>query len=321
MLKYENGMKMKRCNERRFIVTQQFIIIILLIALGYALKRINYFKANDSQVFATLVLNVTLPSLVIVNLNEADLDLSLSVLPILMILYGVLTKLIMVWFFMKYDNQIRGTTGMMMASLNIGLFAYPLVEAIWPNTGMIYFGMVDIGGAIIMFGVTYFVGSYFSSSGDSFDFKYLAKNLLKSVPLMTYIIMFILNMLNIHFPDPVIDFFSVLSGANMPLSMILIGLMLNFSIDKRFLPIAMKYILLHYGLGVIAGLLVYFFLPVDDQMVKTTLQVAWLLPVGVAIIPYAIQFKYKTLPLVGMVTNLTIVISIIILYIYQALFV
>ncbi|NWK83291.1 AEC family transporter [Staphylococcus sp. GSSP0090] len=302
-------------------MTQQFIIIILLIALGYTLKRINYFKANDSQVLSTLVLNVTLPSLVIVNLNEAKLDVSLSILPIMMILYGVITKVIIVWFFIKYDNQIRGATGMMMASLNIGLFAYPLVEAIWPETGMIYFGMADIGGAIIMFGVTYFVGSYFSSGGDSFDFKYLGKNLLKSVPLMTYIIMFILNMLNIHFPAPVIDFFSVLSGANMPLSMILLGLMLNFSIDKRFLPIAIKYLAVHYGLGIIAGLLVHFFLPVNDEMIKTTLQVAWLLPVGVAIIPYSIQFKYKTLPLVGMVTNLTIVISIIILYIYQMLFV
>lgn len=302
-------------------MTQQFIIIILLIALGYTLKRINYFKANDSQVLSTLVLNVTLPSLVIVNLNEAKLDVSLSILPIMMILYGVIAKVIIVWFFIKYDNQIRGATGMMMASLNIGLFAYPLVEAIWPETGMIYFGMADIGGAIIMFGVTYFVGSYFSSGGDSFDFKYLGKNLLKSVPLMTYIIMFILNMMNIHFPDPVIDFFSVLSGANMPLSMILLGLMLNFSIDKRFLPIAIKYLVAHYGLGIIAGLLVHFFLPVNDEMIKTTLQVAWLLPVGVAIISYSIQFKYKTLPLVGMVTNLTIVISIIILYIYQMLFV
>ena len=31
---------------------------------------------------------------------------------------------------------------------------------------MIYFGMADIGGAIIMFGVTYFVGSYYSEGSD-----------------------------------------------------------------------------------------------------------------------------------------------------------
>lgn len=307
--------------ERRIKVTQQFIIIILLIALGYGLKKLKYFKANDSQIFATLVLNITLPSLVIVNLNKAELDLSLSILPIMMIIFGVLAKIIVIWCFLNHDNQVRGTVGMMTASLNIGLFAYPLVEAIWPEKGMIYFGMADIGGAIIMFGVTYFVGSYFSEGSDSFDFKYLGKNIVKSVPLMTYMIMFILNLLNIHFPKPVIDFFSVLSQANMPLSMLLLGLMLSFNIEKRYLPLVLKYLSLHYGLGLIAGLLVYFFLPVDDAMIKTTLLITWLLPVGVSIIPYSIQFKYKTLPIVGMVTNLTIVISIVIIYVYQALFI
>ena len=39
-------------------VTEQFVMIILLIALGYFLKRINYLKATDSQVLSTLV-NVT----------------------------------------------------------------------------------------------------------------------------------------------------------------------------------------------------------------------------------------------------------------------
>ena len=47
-------------------MTEQFVIIILLIVLGYFLKRMNYLKATDSQVLSTLVLNVTLPSLVIV---------------------------------------------------------------------------------------------------------------------------------------------------------------------------------------------------------------------------------------------------------------
>ncbi|MEZ2085958.1 AEC family transporter, partial [Staphylococcus aureus] len=53
-------------------MTEQFTMIILLIALGYFLKCINFIKATGSQVIATLVLNVTLPSLVIVNLNSAE---------------------------------------------------------------------------------------------------------------------------------------------------------------------------------------------------------------------------------------------------------
>lgn len=302
-------------------MTEQFIIIILLIALGYLLKRINFIKSADSQVLSTFVLNVTLPSLVIVNLNSANLDLSFSILPIMMLIYGILAKVIMVALFRKYDNHVKGSVGMMAASLNIGLFAYPLVETIWPKNGMIYFGMADIGGAIIMFGVTYFVGSYYSEGSDQFNFKFLGKKLISSVPLVTYIVMFILNMANIHLPKASIDFFTIISKANMPLSMILLGIMLSFRIEKQFLPIAVKYLIVHYGLGCIAGLLVHFFLPTSDDMIKTTLLITWLLPVGVAIIPYSIQFKYKTLPLVGMVTNISIVISIIIIYIYQAIFV
>lgn len=302
-------------------MTEQFIIIILLIALGYLLKRINFIKSADSQVLSTLVLNVTLPSLVIVNLNSANLDLSFSILPIMMLIYGILAKVIIVALFRKYDNHVKSSVGMMAASLNIGLFAYPLVETIWPENGMIYFGMADIGGAIIMFGVTYFVGSYYSEGSDQFNFKFLGKKLISSVPLVTYIVMFILNMANIHLPKASIDFFTIISKANMPLSMILLGIMLSFRIEKQFLPIAVKYLIVHYGLGCIAGLLVHFFLPTSDDMIKTTLLITWLLPVGVAIIPYSIQFKYKTLPLVGMVTNISIVISIIIIYIYQAIFV
>ncbi|PUZ19838.1 AEC family transporter [Staphylococcus capitis] len=302
-------------------MTEQFVMIILLIALGYFLKRINNLKATDSQVLSTLVLNVTLPSLVIVNLNSANLNMSFSILPIMMIVYGIVAKIIVIWFFRKYSNQMRGSVGMMTGSMNIGLFAYPLVNAIWPEKGMVYFGMADIGGAMIMFGLTYFVGSYFSEGGDQFNFKFLGKKLIQSVPLVTYIVMFTLNMSNIHIWKPAIDFFSILSKANMPLSMILLGVMLSFSIDREYLPVTIKYLCLHYGLAIVAGTLVHFFLPVSDPMIKTTLLITWLLPVGVAIIPYSIQFKYKTLPFVGMVTNLTIIISIVILYVYQALFV
>ncbi|CUT95171.1 Transporter, auxin efflux carrier family protein [Staphylococcus capitis] len=247
--------------------------------------------------------------------------MSFSILPIMMIVYGIVAKIIVIWFFRKYSNQMRGSVGMMTGSMNIGLFAYPLVNAIWPEKGMVYFGMADIGGAMIMFGLTYFVGSYFSEGGDQFNFKFLGKKLIQSVPLVTYIVMFTLNMSNIHIWKPAIDFFSILSKANMPLSMILLGVMLSFSIDREYLPVTIKYLCLHYGLAIVAGTLVHFFLPVSDPMIKTTLLITWLLPVGVAIIPYSIQFKYKTLPFVGMVTNLTIIISIVILYVYQALFV
>ncbi|MGQ3381797.1 AEC family transporter, partial [Priestia endophytica] len=78
-----------------------------------------------------------------------------------------------------------------------------------------------------------------------------------------------------------IDFFSILSHANMPLSMILLGVMLNFTLERKYIPATIKYLCLHYGLALVAGLLVYVLLPVSDDMIKTTLLVTWMFPVGV----------------------------------------
>lgn len=297
-------------------MTQSFIMIIALILLGYILKKLKYLKEEDGRVLAILVMNVTLPSLVIVTLSGVKIDPSLIMLPIIMIVYAIIAKFLVILLFIKYNNQIRGSVGMMASAFNIGLFAYPLVEQMFGAKGLLYFGMFDIGGSIMMFGVTYFVGSYFSEGGDTFDARYLVMSMLKTVPLMTYVIMLIFNLIHFKLPEPILDFFSIISKANMPLSMILLGIYLNFKIDRYYLPIALKYLAFHYGFGAIVGGLCYIYLPLNE-MFRTTLLIGWLLPIGVAIIPYAIEFKYKTLPLISMVTNITIVISIVILYVFQ----
>jgi len=133
---------------------------------------------------------------------------------------------------------------------------------------------------------------------------------------MTYMIMLILSLLHVKLPTFALDFFGIVSQANMPLSMLLLGIYLNFKVDQAYLPITIKYLLFHYGFGTVIGLLCYVFLPFNE-MFRTTILIGLLLPIGVSIIPYAIQFKYKTLPLIGMVSNLSIVISIIILFVFQ----
>ncbi|ARJ50412.1 AEC family transporter [Staphylococcus lutrae] len=302
-------------------MTERFLMILFLIALGYTLKRLGFINGKDSRVISVLVLNVTLPSVVIVNLNHVHLSLSLAVLPVMMVLYGIVTKILIAYLFIKYNNEVRGTVATMMAALNIGIFAYPLVQQIWPEKGLLYFGMADIGGAVVMFGLTYFAASYFKQVGGGLNPRQIGFNMVKSVPLMTYLIMLLLNIFSLHLPAMAIDFFEILGQANLPLSMILLGVLMDFKIERRFLPLTLKYLALHYGFGLFFGTLVYFFLPVEDDMIKTTLQLIWLLPVGVAALSYAVQFKYRTLPVIAMASNVTIVISIVILYCYQYWFV
>lgn len=297
-------------------MTQSFLTIIAMILLGYLMKRLGYFTEQDGGVIGRIVFNITLPSLVIVTLSKVEIEPSLMLLPVIMILYAVTAKGLVILLFINHHRHVKGSVGMMASALNIGLFAYPLVEQMFGAEGLLYFGMFDIGGSIVMFGITYIVGNYFSDGAEIFDIRYLALSLLKSVPLMTYMIMLILSLLHVKLPTFALDFFGIVSQANMPLSMLLLGVYLNFKVDQAYLPITIKYLLFHYGFGTVIGLLCYVFLPFNE-MFRTTILIGLLLPIGVSIIPYAIQFKYKTLPLIGMVSNLSIVISIIILFVFQ----
>lgn len=70
--------------------------------------------------------------------------------------------------------------------------------------------------------------------------------------------------------------------------MILLGVMLNFILERKYIFVIIKYLCLYYGLVLVVGLLVYVLLLVLDDMIKMILLVIWMFLVGVVIIFYGI---------------------------------
>ncbi|MFJ5621274.1 AEC family transporter [Peribacillus loiseleuriae] len=296
-------------------MNQQFLYIIVIICIGYLLKRINLLKEKDGETISRIIFNITLPALVIVSLNSVKIEPSLILLPVIAFLIGFISLFLAFFVFKKEERVLKGTLMMMATGYNVGLFAFPLVEAIWGPIGLIYFGMFDIGNSLIVFGLSYIAGSYYSEKGLVLKPLGIVKKLSKSVPLMTYIIAGILSFSNIHFPGGIIDIATIISKANLPLSLLLLGLYLNFNFEKQYLRPTIKYVLFRYGFGLIVGLAFYFLLPFN-QMFRYTILIGLLLPVGLSVLPFAHEFKYPTHRLIGTLSNICIVISIIILYLF-----
>ena len=68
-----------------------------------------------------------------------------------------------------------------------------------------------------------------------------------------------------------------------------------------------------YSFGLVIGLLLFFLLPFD-QLYRGILAIALILPVGLAIIPFTVEFSYNE-RVSGMIANLTIIISFVLLWI------
>jgi len=296
-------------------LNMEFLFIIAIIGIGYLFKKMNLIKEKDGETISRIIFNLSLPALIIVSLNSVKIEASLIMIPIIVLLYGVLSVILAFFVFKKERKELRGTLMMLSAGHNVGLFVFPIAEAIWGAKGLLYFGMFDAGTSVIVFGLVYLVGSYYSEEGLSLKPISILKKFSRSLPFMSYLTMSVLNFSHIHLPSGIIDVASIISKANMPLSLLLLGLYLNFSFEKQFLRPIIKILLFRYGVGLLIGISLYMLLPFN-QMFRTTLLMGFILPIGLAVIPYAHEFKYKTTILIGTISNICILVSIVLLYIF-----
>jgi predicted permease len=244
-------------------MNQEFLYVIIIIALGYVLKRLGVLQEKDGEVISKIIFKITLPALVIVTFHSVKIETSLILIPIMVLIFGLVTALLGIFFFKNEKRELKGSF-LMLSGFNVGLFAFPLVEAIWGIQGLTYFSMFDVGNSFIVFGIAYILGSYYSEEGLRLRPLEIAKRLGKSVPLMTYVLASVLNFSHIHLPDTIINVARIVSAANMPLSLLLLGLYMNFKIEKQWIRPLIKFLTFRYGLGLMVGLPLYFFLPFAD---------------------------------------------------------
>ena len=86
-----------------------------------------------------------------------------------------------------------------------------------------------------------------------------------------------------------------------------VGYLFKLHIRKSYWKDIGKVLATRYITGAIIGGILYFILPFEP-LFRTTLLIGMILPIGMAVIPYSIQFDYDR-RFVGTTTNLTVIIS------------
>jgi predicted permease len=298
-------------------VRMGFIISLTIILLGYMLKRTGLLKETDGEGISRVVFNLTLPSMVINTFSTMKIDASLFALPVASLLYGLVMTTFALFVFRKESRKMRGMFSMLVPSFNVGLFGYPLVEAIWGREGLKYFGMFDMGNSIIVFGTGYMVASIFSDDNAQLDYKKLAVRALRSVPFLTYIVTLVMNVSHIPFPKFLMNITEVLAKGNMPLSLLLLGIYLNFRFKNGYKVKMLKILAMRYIPGILTGVVLYSILPFS-HMFRITMLLGFSLPVSLAVVPYSVQFDYDS-RFVGTLNNATIIISFILMWVTVSL--
>lgn len=208
------------------------LVPTIMIIIGYALKRFDVLKAKDSNTLSKIVINISLPSLIFINLSAANIQPQMLILPIASFLMSMLCMLI-AYIFSKSRGYSKIKTWTIMiaaAMMNSGFIGFPITLGVFGNEGFLNAIFYDLSTTVlfVLYGMV-LVGEF---GGDKHE---VIENGLKFVPLWAVIFGFIFSYLHVDLGYVLTNVFNYLGDSTVPLIMMSLGLTLDFREVRNYL--------------------------------------------------------------------------------------
>lgn len=293
----------------------QFVISLVIIIIGYTLKRARVVdKEGAGKGFARVIFNITLPAVILQTLTKIKIDVAMIAMPFLAFLIsGIIYSVAMIEYRKLPNKMTRGQLIMMSLGYNVGNFAYPLIQGVFGSDGLKYAAMFDAGNAFIIFMFCYILAMFYSAKeGEHIQPRFMLKKVFTSPPLLSYILGIVLNVVGFQFPDFISNsgntgIIDIVAKANTFITFLVLGIYLDFNLDRSYWKNLLKVMITRYGIGIVIGILFFLFWPVDI-MPRTILLVCLILPVGMGLLVFVVQYNYDE-KFAGMLSNLMNMIS------------
>ena len=283
-----------------------FVAIILL---GVILRRVGFFKREDFNLLSKIVIRITLPAAIITNLAGREFEYSLFILVAIGLIYGIVLMSAAYVINRKRDSADKAFAVLNMSGVNVSNFVLPFAQGFLGPEGVLAVSLFDVGNGAICLGGAYSIAGMIKEKQKRFSVMPILKNLVKSVPLVTYVIMFILCLLHINLPGPVVDLAGIVGNANAFLAMLMLGV--GVQLDARRLPEVFRLLIPRCLVSIAMAAACYFLLPVQP-VYRPALIIPFLGPVATAAPAFTAQLK-GDYELASAVNSFSILISIVLI--------
>lgn len=281
---------------------------VAIIFLSWALRRIGFFKEGDFQVLSKIVLRITLPASIIFSFSDKQIDVSMLMLSVFGFLLGI--GYIGIGFLISAgkSKEQKAFSVLNISGYNIGNFTLPFAQGFLGPAGVVTTSLFDTGNAFICLGVSYSVAAMIQR-GEKFSLIKILRDLLKSVPFITYITMALLALLHVRLPSPVTELAGLIGNANAPMAMLMLGVGFKISGDSSQLHSIVKILSVRYLVAAAVSLACFFLLPVALET-RQTLAILAFSPIASAAPAFTGELGGDS-GLASAVNSLSIVISLV----------
>ncbi|ABY91680.1 MAG: AEC family transporter [Thermoanaerobacter sp.] len=218
--------------ETFFSAVQGVLIIVFILALGYYLSKIGWFDKSTSDLFAKLVINVSLPLNMIVNISTtfSKEQLEHSVRGLLIPFLSILLSYIVAYIFAETFKIKKGRKGVFVVifSLSNTIFVgLPMAQALFGDIATPYALLYYMANTTILWtlGVYSVIRDVNGKERNVENWDTIKR--IFNPPLLGFIIGVIFVLANISLPKFLFESFRMIGNLTTPLSIFYIGIVIH----------------------------------------------------------------------------------------------
>lgn len=264
-----------------FYVLLRAFSFAFIIVIGIIMRSTGLVPDNAGAAVKKFLIYVTLPAAIIINFSAIeDMGPEMILIAVLGIVANVIMIAVGAIITKRKSRGEQALTMLCLPAFNIGAFCLPFVQSFLPSLGSVTACMFDVGNSIMCTGGTYaFVAEYTAENKQKMDVKAFVKRLITSPPLVTYVVMFILALVKIKLPEPVLTFIDPMAKANTFVAMLMLGLLFHLELKKDYLNDIVKLVVVRHIFAAIFAAAIYFLLPFD-LIIRQTLVLTCFAPMS-----------------------------------------
>ena len=237
---------------------------VAAIAVGYIAGRSGKLGSRPGVTVSNLVFNFTLPCAVIHAFGAVDFATSMLLLVPIGFACAFIPYLLTLLITLRRPREERVFFLTGSNSFNIGCFALPFIQTVFPAPMAVTACLFDAGNAVIGTAGSYALTALFASEKPvERPVRFVAKRLFSSAAFDCYVVLVALAVAGIRIPDPIVTFTEPIAAANACLAMLMLGLMLSLKIDSDRMKLVAQNLGLRIVFSVILTALAWAFLPFD----------------------------------------------------------
>lgn len=286
---------------------------VLVIMLGYLLKRAGFFGKDDHRLMSKIMVNITLPCTIIQAFDGFERDAKMFIIVGIGFICAFMPILLMYLTTGRVEKRLRAYQMLNIGGYNIGCFSLPLVQAFFGNTGVVAACMFDTGNAIMMTGGAYAMTSTLLRTGgeERESVGDVLLKFVKSLPFDAYMVMILFAALGVKIPSVVFTLTRPAGQANAFVAMLMIGMMFEPAGDRALLRETARELVWRYLFAAASAALVFFCTPFE-LVVRQTLCIVCFAPLS-SLAPIYTDRCHSDTALASFTNSVSIAVSLIVM--------